>query len=73
MEKNYLELDNVTSNGAFTLPSEADMDMLALREYCKKCHMRYEDLSDTEIKRFTRLPKKTEANSYRYAHHRNSQ
>ena len=57
MNNTYLELDNTTNNGAFTLPSEADMDMFALREYCKKRHMRYEDLSDLELNQFKNRPK----------------
>ena len=66
MKNNYLELDIATNNGAFTLPSETDMDMLALREYCKKRRMRYEDLSDSELRRFTKRPEKTKADSYKW-------
>ena len=67
MQNSYLELDNATSNGAFTLPSEADMDMLTLREYCKKQHMRYEDLSDVELERFTKRQAKPKTDSYGWA------
>ena len=67
MQNGYLELDNATGNGTFTLPSEADMDMLALREYCKNRHIRYEDLSDLDLERFTKRQPKPQADSYKWA------
>ena len=52
MKNDYLEMDNVTPDGTFTTPSKMNVDMLALRKYCKQNSIPYESLSNEDLKRF---------------------
>ena len=52
MKSEYLDFDNCSSNGAFTVPSDDNLDMLSLLNYCRKNNIQYSDLSDEEISLF---------------------
>ena len=59
MPNEYKELDSMLTNGALTVPATDDIDMLALREYCRDNGRQYSDLSEAEITRFRRNPLRT--------------
>ena len=52
MKNDYLEMDNVTPDGTFTTSSKMNIDMLALRKYCKQNHVPYESLTNEDLKKF---------------------
>jgi len=52
MNNEYLQLDEMATDGIFAVPSDKDFDMLALRRYCKEKNKPYEELSDEEISFF---------------------
>lgn len=52
MKNEYVEMDKVTPDGTFTIPSEMNIDMLALRQYCKQNNIPYESLTDEDLKKF---------------------
>ena len=52
MKNEYVQMDIVTLDGTFTTPSKMDIDMLALRQYCKKNNISYESLTDEDLKKF---------------------
>ncbi len=45
-------MDKATPDGTFTTPSKMNIDMLALRQYCKKNNIPYESLTDEDLKKF---------------------
>jgi len=52
MNRAYLELDNEVNDGVFTVHSGDNIDMLALRNYCKNNNIAYKDLTENEIAKF---------------------
>ena len=52
MKNEYVELDKVTPDGTFTIPSKMNIYMLALRQYCKQNNIPYERLTDEDLKKF---------------------
>ena len=52
MFEKFLEFDELSPDGTFTVSSRDDIDMLALREYCLKNRIGYGDLSDINIMEF---------------------
>ena len=52
MKNEYVEMDKVTPDGTFTTPSIMNIDMLALRQFCKEKNIPYEKLTDEELKKF---------------------
>ena len=52
MKNEYVEMDKATPDGTFTTPSKMNIDMLALRQYCKKNNIPYESLTDEDLKKF---------------------
>lgn len=58
MQKKCLNFDSKSPDGTFTVPSNDDIDMLALREYCKTNGIDFGKLTDEEIRQFKRKMKK---------------
>jgi len=52
MKNEYTEMDKFTTDGTFTTPSKMNIDMLALRQFCKENNILYENLTDEELKKF---------------------
>jgi hypothetical protein len=52
MKNEYVEMDQLTPDGTFTIPSKMNIDMLALRKFCKENNIPYENLTDEDIKKF---------------------
>ena len=52
MKNEYTEMDKITPDGTFTTPSKMNIDMLALRQFCKENNILYENLTDEELKKF---------------------
>ncbi len=52
MKNEYVEMDKATPDGTFTTPSKMNINMLALRQYCKQNNIPYENLTDEELKKF---------------------
>ena len=52
MKNEYVELDKATPDGTFTIPSKMNINMLALRQYCKQNNIPYERLTDEDLKKF---------------------
>jgi hypothetical protein len=52
MKNEYVEMDKDTPDGTFTTPSKMNIDMLALRQFCKQNNIPYENLTDEELKKF---------------------
>ena len=51
-EKGKGEIIPANFDGLFTNPTGENINMLALREYCKENNIKYEDLTDIEINKF---------------------
>lgn len=52
MKNEYVELDKATPDGTFTIPSKMNINLLALRQYCKQNNIPYERLTDEDLKKF---------------------
>jgi len=61
MLQKYLELDKLTPDGTFTVHSDVEWDMRALRDYCQMRNKKCSDLSDDEAERF--IIKKSQSKS----------
>ena len=48
----YRDLDKLSQDGVFSVPSQRKMNMKALLEYCKSNNKKPEQLTDDEIKAF---------------------
>ena len=55
MDRYYLDFDREIKDGVLAVHSDDDIDMLALRDYCKKNSIAYKDLSEYEIDKFKNL------------------
>jgi len=55
MNKIYIELDKEVKDGVFAVHSGDEIDMLALREYCRQNSIAYKDLTIYEIDKFRNL------------------
>ena len=51
----FAQIDSGVKGGVFAVHSDDDIDMLALREYCKKNNVAYKDLKEYEIDKFRNL------------------
>lgn len=52
MNKELFGLDRQSKTGIFTVPSKKNIDMFAIREYCKAKKRDCSDLTKEEIKKF---------------------
>lgn len=52
MRNEYLELDNLSDDGTFTLPLKDDFNLAAMTDYCKRKNIPCEDLTAKEVEMF---------------------
>ena len=52
MLNEYLKFDEQTPDGTFTMPSKDDLDILALKEFCKKNGIKLNSLTEDKIEQF---------------------
>lgn len=54
MNAKFLNLDNETKTGAFTVHSKQDIDMAGIRKYCAQMKKGYGELTKKEIASFVK-------------------